>query len=91
MSVAYSRAVSNTHPIVTVIDSLPDGERSQEALAAKLDVTQSLISQWISGVTAIHVRHYPNIVKVAKGRVTETQLLEYELNRLKSKGRRKAS
>lgn len=54
---------------------------SQNALAKAVGVTQSLVSQWSKGDTAIHPRHFPLIEKATKGLVKMADLLDDQIAR----------
>lgn len=62
---------------------------SQQALAEKCDVTQSLVSQWVNGEVSIDVKHFRSISKAANGEVTPENLLQDEMNRAAQQKRRR--
>lgn len=59
---------------------------SQDELARRINVSQSLVSMWVNGAK-IETRHFPEIERVTNGDVTATDLLADELDKLKPRRR----
>lgn len=80
-----SHVNTQTEPPANPIDCAISVIGSQELLADKLGVSQSLVSQMRKGVTACQARHWPGIIEASGGRVTAEQLLAFELDRQRSR------
>lgn len=56
----------------------------QAKVAAACGVSQSMVSQWVNG-SPIQIRHFPALVLVSEGQVTEQELLADELAKVTPK------
>jgi len=79
------RVSTQTESVANPIDCAIEGIGSQELLAEKLGVSQSLVSQMRKGVTACQTRHWPGIIEASKGLVTPEQLMAFELERQRAR------
>ena len=84
------------HPIARAITA-NEAEAKEAGISArihfanKLGVTPSAVAQWLSGDTAISLKHYENIERASFMTVRTSDLIAYERRRLQGKAALKAS
>lgn len=76
-------------PAMSAIQRAVDKAGSQDELARRIDVSQSLVSMWVNGAK-IETRHFPKIELATGGEVTSSDLLADELEKLKPRARRRS-
>jgi DNA-binding transcriptional regulator YdaS (Cro superfamily) len=76
--------------LMRAIEKVIAAAGSQVAVQRRLRVSQSAVSQWLSGRTGIDPRHFPALVQLSRGRVSLMDLLNDEIKRSEQSARARA-